>query len=250
VSTYPIPENRRRRDASSAVHMRDLLRERILADDYPDGFLPGEHELMLEYSVGRATVREALAMLRVEGIIERRQGTGTFVQRRKVMHEFDRVHGIALAVSGRSIPEFLVEAVEAVVAPGPVAVTLGLRPGSRCARATFSARLDGEPFSISTGFLPPHLLPVLRPGRFEGDYYEYLESCGVPVVGGDLLVESVSADAWTASRLDLQFGAPVMFFRRRLYDADGNVVDLGFVRCRGDQLALAVRLPRHRRPSC
>lgn len=250
MSTQPLPEYRRRRDQSAAVYVRDLLRELILTGGYEDGFLPSEQELMIEYAAGRAVVREALAMLRAEGIIERRQGTGTFIQRRTCVHEFDRVHGIAGAVSSRAVPVFFVESVTEVLAPGPVARALGLPVGAPCARAVFSATIDGQPFSTSSSFLPPAHLPRLTPGRFHGDYYDYLESCGVPVDSGDIVVEAINADAWTASRLGTPLGAAVMLFRRRLYDPSGQPVELGFVRCRGDQLALAVRLPRHRRPSC
>ncbi len=52
----------------------------ILAGDWKDGDrLPGERELCRRLGVGRASLREALKGLQVLGMIEMRQGEGTFV---------------------------------------------------------------------------------------------------------------------------------------------------------------------------
>jgi aspartate aminotransferase-like enzyme len=45
-----------------------MLRSEIMHAEFPKGRLPGEAELMVAYAVPRAVVREALAMLRAEGM--------------------------------------------------------------------------------------------------------------------------------------------------------------------------------------
>jgi GntR family transcriptional regulator len=47
-----------------------------------EGQIPTEKELMMEYKVGRATVREALSLLVNEGYLYKKQGIGTFVARK------------------------------------------------------------------------------------------------------------------------------------------------------------------------
>src|SRR5258707_7900312 len=57
-----------------------VLRDRILSGMYPSGTLmPGEEKLSQIFRVSRVTVRAALATLAGNGLIERRQGIGTFV---------------------------------------------------------------------------------------------------------------------------------------------------------------------------
>lgn len=60
------------------------LRERILADEYPEGTpLPPERELVVQTRMSRTTVREALRILEVQGLIRIKAGRagGAFVQK-------------------------------------------------------------------------------------------------------------------------------------------------------------------------
>jgi len=59
-----------------AARLRDDVREGRLA---PGERLPGERDLARALGVGRASVREALAALGVEGVLVTRPGTGSFV---------------------------------------------------------------------------------------------------------------------------------------------------------------------------
>lgn len=59
-----------------------MLRQQIHADAYPDG-LPAELDLAAEFSVSRNTVREALTVLKHEGLIDRGPRVGTHVAQHK-----------------------------------------------------------------------------------------------------------------------------------------------------------------------
>ncbi|OQA87283.1 MAG: HTH-type transcriptional repressor PurR [Lentisphaerae bacterium ADurb.Bin242] len=58
----------------------NLLRDKILSGDFPDGRIPGERELAVSLNVGRVTVRSALSLLENERLIERYRHNGTFVR--------------------------------------------------------------------------------------------------------------------------------------------------------------------------
>jgi GntR family transcriptional regulator len=60
--------------------IRDALLDRIKrAEIDPQGRLPSEAELAEEFKVSRTTIRNSLSMLANQGIIVRKQGSGTFV---------------------------------------------------------------------------------------------------------------------------------------------------------------------------
>ncbi|MFJ8723596.1 GntR family transcriptional regulator [Streptomyces sp. NPDC093269] len=57
------------------------IRKAILSGEFaPDSLLPSEAQLMTRYSVSRPTVRNAIAALRAEGLIDVRHGKGSFVR--------------------------------------------------------------------------------------------------------------------------------------------------------------------------
>ncbi|MFE0091490.1 GntR family transcriptional regulator [Streptomyces sp. NPDC058991] len=57
------------------------IREAILSGEFaPDSLLPSEAQLMARYAVSRPTVRNAIAALRAEGLIDVRHGKGSFVR--------------------------------------------------------------------------------------------------------------------------------------------------------------------------
>src|SRR3954469_21217021 len=63
--------------------LANKLRERILSGEYPEGTpLPPERELVVQTRMSRTTVREALRILEVQGLIRIKAGRagGAFVQ--------------------------------------------------------------------------------------------------------------------------------------------------------------------------
>jgi GntR family transcriptional regulator len=66
-----------------AEQVLTLLRQRIQQGNYgPDGRLPTETELAAELRVSRATIRSAMSALAAQKLIVRRQGAGTYINRR------------------------------------------------------------------------------------------------------------------------------------------------------------------------
>ena len=63
------------------MRIYNLLKERIESGFYPSGHLfPDELKLAKELSVSRVTLRPALELLKLENLIIRQRGRGTFVR--------------------------------------------------------------------------------------------------------------------------------------------------------------------------
>jgi DNA-binding GntR family transcriptional regulator len=68
------------REGAAYRQLASALRERISSGELAPGKrMPSEKDLHDEFGLARETVRRALAVLRAEGLIEVRQGHGTFV---------------------------------------------------------------------------------------------------------------------------------------------------------------------------
>lgn len=83
--------------------LADDLRERILRGDFPEGTaLPPERELVAQTRMSRTTVREALRILEVQGLVHIRTGRtgGAFVQR---PGEESIASTVSLLIRGRQV---------------------------------------------------------------------------------------------------------------------------------------------------
>lgn len=68
--------------ATLVVTLRDALRRQIQNGEYkPGDRLPSESRLTQDFGVSRTVVREAIAALRADGMVEPKQGAGVFVLR-------------------------------------------------------------------------------------------------------------------------------------------------------------------------
>jgi DNA-binding FadR family transcriptional regulator len=84
--------------------LADALRERILTGDFTEGApLPSERDIVGETGLGRGSVREALRVLEVEGLIRTKSGRygGAFAAR---PDESGLTRFVSLFVRGRRVP--------------------------------------------------------------------------------------------------------------------------------------------------
>ncbi|RPE41599.1 regulatory GntR family protein [Streptomyces sp. Ag109_O5-1] len=95
ATTVAAHRTRRRLRADQARQLADLLRHQILTGACPDGTLPHETNLATDYRASRNTVRQALDLLRAEGLVDRLPSVGTVVVARKYPHGLDRLMGLA-----------------------------------------------------------------------------------------------------------------------------------------------------------
>jgi DNA-binding FadR family transcriptional regulator len=73
-------DNIRRRYGTLTRHVHDTLKEGILGGNpAPGEKLPSEAQLIERFSVSRTVIREAIAHLREEGLVDPRRGAGVFV---------------------------------------------------------------------------------------------------------------------------------------------------------------------------
>ena len=83
--------------------LADELRERILRGEFPENTaLPPERELVTQTGMSRATVREALRILEVQGLVRIKTGRagGAFIQR---LGEESIASSVGLLIRGRQI---------------------------------------------------------------------------------------------------------------------------------------------------
>lgn len=237
----------------------DLLRAAIVGGELPAGRqLPSEQELVDAHGVARGTIRQAVMLLRSEGLIEVQHGRGSFVRarppvRRLGYDRFARRHwqrGKApyladLEGEGR-VPGVEVLEVGRSGAPEQVAELLSLDPGAEVLVRRRRYLADGTPMQIATSYIPWSIADGTQMAQADsgpGGIYARLEEAGHRL---KRFTEEVAARMPTqdeARALRLGSGVPVIRLLRVAYDTAGLAVEVCDTVMAADRYVLSYELP-------
>lgn len=241
-STDPTPLRRR---ADRARQVADVLRHQVRDGVYADG-LPGEADLVAEFSVSRNTVREALTILKAEGLIDRGPRVGTHVAQRKYDHGLHALVGLKETFKDYGEVRNEVRAATHLPAPAAVARRLQLIPGEPIVFIERLRYLGDLPLSLDLTYLAPDIgAAVLEHSLETNDVFALIEQVTARRLGSaDIALEAVSADPHTAATLDIPAGGAILMLERLATLDDGRPVDLEYIRLRGDRITMRGNLLR------
>ncbi len=191
--------------------------------------LPSEPDLAKQLGVSRATLREAMRSFETQGLIRRRQGSGTFVVGKvqaldsglEVLESLETIarrQGLEVSVSDLNI--------ESVSADADLAAQLNLPEGSKVTRVRRVIRADNRPVAYLVDTLPESILQARDlSSDFNGSVLDLLLSRGDPLTTSRANVSAIGASADVAKPLEIQRGDVLLHFHARLFNAEGSVVD-------------------------
>ncbi|MFG3254814.1 GntR family transcriptional regulator [Streptomyces sp. NPDC048172] len=233
--------------AERARQVADVVRRHLTEGAFEDGWLPDEAALARSLGASRNAVREALALLRDEGLITRRRGLGTRVVTPKYGHGLDRLAGLAETLTGYGTVTNEVRTARVVPrAPRAITERLGLPDGSEAVHLERLRRLGGAPLSVDTTWLAPDIgRPLLESDLAHRDVFDLIEeTSGLRLGRAEITVHAVTADPDTARLLGIADGAALFAIDRLTRLPDGRPVDTEWLRVRADRFTLRAVLHR------
>lgn len=198
--------------------------------------VPSEHELCRRYGASRTTVRSALGELEKAGLVERRQGKGTFFRPAPISKNLGSlVNFHAEAEAAGRTPRTRVLSLERVPA-GPAEATLfGLPPFAELLELVRVRSLDGLPAVLQRSWLRPEALRGAAAADLEdASLYDRLALAGLVVATVEETLEPRAAGAEEAGRLGIEPGTAVFRSRRVARTEAGAVVEVSDNLIRGD----------------
>ncbi|KOG88297.1 GntR family transcriptional regulator [Streptomyces varsoviensis] len=233
--------------ARRARQVADVLRQQITGGAFDSGTLPDERALGAQFHASRNAVREALGILRDEGLIARRRGVGTTVLMPKYGHGLDRLAGLAETLTGYGPLTNEVRAAHRVAEPpAAVAERLSLAPGTGAVYIERVRRMGGLPLSLDATYLAADIgVPLLDLDLAGRDLFALIEeTTGGRLGRAEVAVHAVTAGPDVAGLLDVPVGAAVFAIDRLTHLADGRPVDAESLHIRADRLTLHATLHR------
>ncbi|MFH8793243.1 GntR family transcriptional regulator [Streptomyces sp. NPDC017941] len=219
-------------------HLKTVLSEALDSEFAVGEILPNERDLAARFGVARATLRQALEQLELEGRLQRRRGVGTTVAPPRM--------GVAVGSAQGCWPGAVGDAwqpadSELAAPPAHVAHALGIDPDEPVHVVRRTRVSHGQPVAAELLYVPAASVPDLSaidapagPARARA----VLRELGrLDLAGQDRAVELGSARADDAKALDRLPGAPVLLVTTRFL-ADGGTAALSVATYRADTCRL------------
>jgi GntR family transcriptional regulator len=209
--------------------LRQAIESRVLG---PDDALPPERDLANDFQVSRITVRKAIEGLIGEGMLVRRQGSGTFVCAR-VEKNFSKLTSFSedMRARGRTPRSVWLKKSTGSVTPEE-ALTLRSSPGTPVFRFHRIRFADDLPVSLEYATVLASSLPSLE--AVESSLYEALEHAGNRPVRALQRLRAVLFTDEQAALLQTKEKDPGLLVERLGFLKDGRAVEFTQSYYRGD----------------
>lgn len=189
--------------------------------------LPPERDLAELADVSRVTVRNAVAKLVEDGVLEQRRGSGTFVR----PHPPRLEHSLSALLSfteymrqrGKTSTSQILQ--RGLFLPMPdEQMALGLAGGDWVARVDRLRSADGLPMALERSSLPQDILT--DPDRVETSLYDVLRAQGNAPTRAVQRITAVNLGLTEAQLLNLPEGAAALKIDRTAYLPSGRPIEL------------------------
>ncbi|GAA1343236.1 GntR family transcriptional regulator [Arthrobacter roseus] len=217
----------------------------LVGESEPGAPLPPERALAVRYATSRTTVRQAIAELVAEGVLNRTQGKGTFIAAPHPTYVRQLTSFSEDAVVQNLESSSRIVSVDSVPADALQATQLDVSPGSLLTRVERVRLINGEPLAHEIAHIPGDL-PHIRERLDEyGSLYSTLSRCySIEIAVAEDTVATRVAGPDEARLLEIEVGAPLLMIHRLGLDADSRPVEWTKSVFRGDRFHYFARMDR------
>lgn len=207
------------------LDLRRMIQDGILP---AGGMLPPEMEVSEAYHVGRQTVRQAIARLVDDDLLERYAGRGTFVRAQPIHTQFflDRSFSQQMRELGRMPHSRVLSLVPGTVDYKTIPA-LQEYEGQPCLLLERLRLGDDEPICHQISTILTECCPGLEKLDFSNQsMYEVLATRYHLVIHRiDHVVRAIAADEYRADLLNISEGSPLLFVGTTTYLDTGQVIE-------------------------
>lgn len=209
------------------TQIADDLRAQIAAGTLrPGDDVPTESELAERWHTSRGPIRNALAALRSEGLIETGRGRPARVVSRKASQAVDMSVPFTRWARDLGVTPGAQTQELSLRRAGERAELLGVSPDDTIVSVVRLRLLDGRPTMLERLFYTEAVGRRLLDVDTDAiSITEYLGSVGHPIVGLEHQIDAVAADDQDAALLRVPQGTPILRLSRISRDASGRIFE-------------------------
>lgn len=235
-------------DPSSPIplhaQLKDVLKQTIERGEYKER-IPSEQELIRTFAVSRTTVREAVAALVRDGVLQKIHGKGTFVRSHRVNEWLGSLRGFTETIEGMGMKPGIRLLRHGVRRDPRVGKILGASTYYAVERLRFA---DDEALALERTHYPLEI--GLRLAKYDLNtvaLYSVLEADGVILRSAEQKITAAMPTKADAMMLEIDTSTPVLATERIIWNPGGKVVEYSRTIFRADKYAFCVKMHRKRK---
>lgn len=220
-------------------YIADILRDRIQKNVYPkDSLLPNQTEFVEEFNVSRVTIKKAINILVMEGLVYSRRGSGTRVLKNSIWDNKNfsakEYEGLSAQLADENLksqiikfdvvfPDELVQEKLLINEHDPVYKIIRLR------------LVDEKPYVLEHTYMPTNYVPNLTPEILTKSIYDYIhKELKIFFAGAYRNIKADKSDIYDMEYLECAKQDPVLEVEQVVYMKDGQPIEYSRSRSKFD----------------
>jgi GntR family transcriptional regulator len=225
------------------IQLRKLIEDKILKGEYSEK-IPSERELMDEYYVSRSTVREAVAQLVLDGILEKRHGKGTFVSLRPIQDWLGSLSSTTETIQRMGMePGAKLITSKIVTLPERLQLITELKEAYHISRIRYADKIA---IGIEKHFYPIEIgEQLVKYDLNKETLYDLLENkLSIRTLEAEQVIKSGRISKEDAEHLGVPVNTHMIIAERRITDINGKFVEFEYASYRSDMYSFKIKLSR------
>lgn len=228
---------------------RDLLKQNLLTLIQQNGEgvrLPSERELSERLGVARETLRRSLRELEKDGLLQRKQGAGTFVSGQALVKQFQLISFSEDMRERGLTPSSEVLSTRVIRVGAKLAQKLKMVPGANAIEIRRLRFANDEPMALETVFLVQDALPNFDPSLLAThSLYELIErNYNLHIKSATQQIHATVLNEDEADLLDVAPFSPALLVERQVTTSNGKIFEYGKSLYRADRYRFEVSVLR------
>jgi GntR family transcriptional regulator len=228
------------------------LRNRIMNGIYELGEkIPSESMLCDEFNTSRITIRQALKVLEDQGMIIRKQGVGSLVNKKVRLHPVN-FNGYIEEIIFQLLPAKVINCDKVEIEPEQDIRELLRVPEDQRTVIKFerTRAIEGELTSYAENYLPVYIgREIDEEDLEEHSLVDLMDQKEITVKEATQNIQATSANKTVAQKLDIKIGDPILFSEYLMTDNNNHFVNLARVYYHADRYKYTVKMERLNDPN-
>jgi len=224
----------------------DELRKEIVCGLYGEsGSIGTQNELEERFNVSLITIRKAVQILEKEGLVEIRQGKGTFIRSTNLVDHLQNLTGITNMMSDMNVkPEVSVTVIEIRDTPEWFPKDVRKAYGRKALFIQRIVSMNNIPFANTDMYLPAKYKDSFTKREVEEStvYKIYQNKLSIKLGKGRQVIRACGAHGDVAKNLKLSDNCPVLQIERKAYDDHENLIEFMILSYEASKYSFEVEL--------